>query len=1055
MNRFPSLSLRRRRLNVIFAMALPMGAVLTTIPLEASTAGASVSPCQNGTYTSLYFCSIPDTVTFDVTVAGGGGGGGGFGEGEQVGGPGGGGTIQTATMTASAGDGITVSPGTGGGDSLGAVSDPSGVGGNGGTADGGQGGSTLAGESGGGGGGGGYSEISDSTTAASITSGGGGGGGGGGRDDGITSGGAGGYNGGDGSTADGGAGGTGGGSGSAQGGAGNPGQLTVATSENPAGGGYSAGGGGGGGGCLGGTGGSPGGTNASAGGGGGGTSCSSGNVSDVETEGPTNIGNGYVTISGLPSPGAPTAVVNDINGSAPTEGATYVQYQAVLTSFSCSEGTNSEWSLGLSDCFDASGNAATNGSPGPLSDSDEIGNLDTQSLGNGLTYNACATSFDSGTSQVCSTTYTYNVVATLPSAGPPSVTSLDFNGSAATDGMTFYEGESVTTSFTCAEATDGPGLTECSDGTTGSVSGPTGSGSNTLPTGTPGANESYTVTVESSDGQSAFDTITYSVAAPPIAQITTVNGGLPIPDSTYYAGEVIPVSYGCNEGAFGTGLVSCNGIDSTGFLLDGGTVGLGDGYLFTSGVGDDKFVATATSSDGGVGEHAFFYTVAALPSVTSIKFNGSAATDGVTFYQGESVSTSFTCAEGTFGTGLASCNDASGGVGTITGTGASSTGSGGGTISTSTVGQNYSYTVNVASTDGATASLSVTYNVAALPTATISVPGNNQKFNLGQVVPTSFSCTEGTDGPGLASCTDGVTGSVSGLAGSGTGTLPTGSVGPHTYTVTVTSDDGATSTATINYIVVGPPTAKINFPATGLTFNQHQLVAAGFSCAEAINGPGIRSCVDSNGSPFGFGVLNTSTPGAHTYTVTATSKDGQVGTATITYTVVGPPTAAISLPLNNQKFNLHQVVSTTFACAEAANGPGIKSCTDLGGANSPHGTLNTSTPGVHTYTVIAISKDGQVGTATITYTVVGPPIATIFSPGNNGRYVQNQVVPTTFGCAEAFNGPGISSCTDSGGASAPHGKLSTSTLGFHTYTVTATSVDGQTGAVTISYTVIK
>lgn len=250
---------------------------------------------------------------------------------------------------------------------------------------------------------------------------------------------------------------------------------------------------------------------------------------------------------------------------------------------------------------------------------------------------------------------------------------------------------------------------------------------------------------------------------------------------------------------------------------------------------------------------------------------------------------------------------------------------------------------------------------------------------------------------------------------------------------------------------VAAPSASISAPADGGVYRVGQPVPTSFSCADAPLAPGLGSCTDSGGASGGSGILDTSVPGHHAYTVTATSQDGRQTSVAIGYTVAAAPSASITTPAAGGYYARGQSVATSFSCAEATGGPGVASCTDSAGSTTGSGHLDTTTLGSHTYTVTTGSVDGQRATTSLPYTVAAPPSVTVGLPLAGSTYVAGENVRAQYGCADGQFGPGIASCT---AGVRDGGRINTRTVGRHHLTVTATSADGQTTRRTVTYTVL-
>ena len=128
--------------------------------------------------------------------------------------------------------------------------------------------------------------------------------------------------------------------------------------------------------------------------------------------------------------------------------------------------------------------------------------------------------------------------------------------------------------------------------------------------------------------------------------------------------------------------------------------------------------------------------------------------DGGAYDLDQTVTSAFSCSQGSGGAPVTSCTDSNGAS------------AGAGSLDTSAYGE-HTYTVTATNQDGLTGTASISYWVADPPTATLISPDAGGTYEEGAVVPTSFSCTDGQGGPGISSCAD-----SNGGSGTGGGSTP-------------------------------------------------------------------------------------------------------------------------------------------------------------------------------------------------------------------------------------------------------------------------------------------
>ena len=172
------------------------------------------------------------------------------------------------------------------------------------------------------------------------------------------------------------------------------------------------------------------------------------------------------------------------------------------------------------------------------------------------------------------------------------------------------------------------------------------------------------------------------------------------------------------------------------------------------------------------------------------------------------------------------------------------------------------------------------------PSAKITAPAGSQTYAIGEQVRTSFSCADGTGGPGIATCMD-----PAGFSAP-QGDLDTSAPGQRVYTVTATSGDGLTGGATVHYTVAGPPTASITTPADGHTYPARPGCPRELRLSRRPVRPRAAVLHRMRGRGQAGRDHRHNTPGLQMLTVVATSADGQTASRTAHYRVSQQPAAA-------------------------------------------------------------------------------------------------------------------------------------------------------------------
>ena len=392
----------------------------------------------------------------------------------------------------------------------------------------------------------------------------------------------------------------------------------------------------------------------------------------------------------------------------------------------------------------------------------------------------------------------------------------------------------------------------------------------------------------------------------------------------------------------------------------------------------------------------------------------------------------------------------------------------------------HTITANVTDTDGNVGSSTISVQIvsANVPTVTITAPANNHQATVGTSVTFTGTASDTLDGT--------ISGSLNwyssrdGSIANNTASFSTTSLstGTHTITANVTDTDGNTGSNSVSVTILANtgPTMNIVRPSDGSSFTEGTNIRFSIIARDTLDGglgpntdwySSIDGLINMDGGNF---YIDTLSIGTHTITANVTDTDGNVGSASISVTILADvaPTVTITAPADNSQVTVGSSVTFTGTASDTLDGTISGSLNwyssrdgSIANNTSSFNTTSLST-GTHTITANVTDTDGNVGSSTISVQIVSAdvPTVTITAPANNHKVTVGTSVTFTGTASDTLDGT-ISGSLDwyssrDGSIQSNSASFSTTSLstGTHTITANVTDTDGNVGSASISVTIL-